>query len=692
MRKATTRRHRRIWLSILCVGLMALGTAAPAQAVAPEPDFVFFPHLSPVSPPPPELQDPCGLAVSGLGSVYVANYYAGHIEQVAPPNMGTLQVVSDPLDDPCGLGFDASGRLYVNGYHRNVVRYTPTSFPPGPTTVFGARTVIDSSHPTGVAVDVATGNVYVDARTHITAYGPSGAPLLDGADPLRIGVGSLGDGYGLAISRFPLTAGRLYVPDHSDDTVKVYNPLIDVDDPVQTITGPPGGFGSLRDSAVAIDDVTGEIYVADTLAYPQFTERPQATIYVFDATGAYKGRLKYNIVDGSPPGLAVDNSKNEEGFPAPSQGRVYVTTGNTIQAGVYAYPPGSATFESGPAAFSLGLTVTGSGEGSITSGVAGIDCDAACDAEARAGARIPLTATPAPGSTFTGWSGSGCSGTGSCTVTMSQAGSLSAEFEALGGPPAPAPSADASAAPSNSPTASTSVIAQKGTLRVAVSGKMAPRRLPRKGAAPISVSVGGEISTTDKSLPPQLKTLRIELNKEGRLDSTGLPGCVYDRIQPGSSSRALSACRSSLVGEGSFTANITLAGQEPYPTKGKLLVFNGKEKGKPVLYGHIYSPKPFATSFVIVFRVQDLGRGTYGTALDAPLPAAMDAWGRLTSLQMTLSRRYSYKGESRSFISAGCPAPKGFSGATFPLARTEFTFDGGKRLSSVLSSSCKAKG
>jgi hypothetical protein len=70
-----------------------------------------------------------------------------------------------------------------------------------------------------------------------------------------------------------------------------------------------------------------------------------------------------------------------------------------------------------------------------------------------------------------------------------------------------------------------------------------------------------------------------------------------------------------------------LVGQEPYPTEGELLVFNGRKAGKPVLYGHIYAQRPFATSFVIVFGVRRLGKGTYGTALDAPLPKAMEAWG-----------------------------------------------------------------
>ena len=233
---------------------------------------------------------------------------------------------------------------------------------------------------------------------------------------------------------------------------------------------------------------------------------------------------------------------------------------------------------------------------------------------------------------------------------------------------------------------------QQGNLRVTVSGKLAPKKLPREGVAPISVSVGGQIATTDESLPPTLKTLKVELNRHGRLDYKGLPTCNYARIQPGSSAHALAGCRSSLVGEGTFNADITLSGQEPYPTQGKLLVFNSVKGGKPVLYGHIYSPHPFATSFVIIFKVSQLKKGTYGIVLNAPLPKAMKSWGRLTGLEMTLDRRFNYKGRSHSYISSGCPAPKGFSATPFPLARTSFAFAGGAQLSSVLTGECKVRG
>lgn len=600
------RRLRKGILAALAIGTLALGVGAPAQAAFDEPLFVF----DQIPQPPPKLpifpfEGPCGLAVDAVGNFYVSNYYRNTIEVYDPAEVPSDPVSRiqnvDPIDGPCGLAVGA-GFIFVNNFHRNVERFTLAGTSAG---------VIDPFHPTGVALGPGATTLYVNQRSHVVAY-----DVGTGFPTAAIGADAIDNAYGLAVSGFAATLGYVYVPDAANDTVKVFDPTTDPDDPVQVIDGselPGGGFGSLEDAAVAVDNVTGEIYVADTLG-PQFSESPKAIVHAFDSTGVYIGRLKHEVIDSEPPGLAVDNS------PTATQGRVYVTSGNTERAAIYAYPPGAAGFPPAP--------------------LAGSSADAAA------------AASPSPPSTPP-----------ARTATGSGAGGASA-----------------------------SVITQKGSLRVAVSGRLAPKRLPRQGDAPISVTVAGKVSTTDQSPPPQLQTLEIELNREGRLDASGLPVCSYNAIQPASTSRALSACREALVGQGSFDAEIALAGQEPYLTGGRLLVFNGREGGKQVLFGQIYAERPFATSFVIVFKIKKLGGGTYGTALQARLPQALSTWGNLTGLEMTLKRQYTHRGRSHSYISAGCPAPKGFSAAPFPLARTTFGFEGGKKLSSVLRETCKVRG
>lgn len=232
------------------------------------------------------------------------------------------------------------------------------------------------------------------------------------------------------------------------------------------------------------------------------------------------------------------------------------------------------------------------------------------------------------------------------------------------------------------------VIVQQGGLTVRVSGRIAPHRLPRTGTAPVRVSVAGRIGTAEAAPPPRLETLKIELNRHGHLDPTALPPCPYDRIQPASSARALAACRASLVGRGRFETEVLLAGENPYPTQGQLLVFSGRRQGRPVLFGHIYASKPFASSFVIVFAIEERSRGPYGAVLTASLPAALGAWGYLTGIRLTLGGG---SGDARGYLRAGCPAPAGFPGASFPLARTTFGFAGEQTLAGTITENCQVR-
>lgn len=230
-----------------------------------------------------------------------------------------------------------------------------------------------------------------------------------------------------------------------------------------------------------------------------------------------------------------------------------------------------------------------------------------------------------------------------------------------------------------------------GNLEFSVSAKFSPHKLPREGKAPIAVAINWKVATTDGSQPPKLKQLQIEINRNGILDPTGLPVCPYSKIQPASTQRALSNCRSSLVGKGSFAALVGLEGQESYVAKGEMVVFNSKQGGKPVLYGQIYSDYPFANSFVIIFKVTHHNHGTFGTTLTATMPPRLLAWGNLTEIKMRLSRKFGYKGEQRSYLSANCPTPKGVNQAAFKLARTSFAFIGGTKSSSTLTESCTVR-
>ena len=77
---------------------------------------------------------------------------------------------------------------------------------------------------------------------------------------------------------------------------------------------------------------------------------------------------------------------------------------------------------------SFALTVSKSGNGTVTSSPAGIDCGVTCSATFSSGTTINLTAAPATGYLFSGWSGCTSSSGTSCSVTLNAATAVVATF------------------------------------------------------------------------------------------------------------------------------------------------------------------------------------------------------------------------------------------------------------------------
>jgi hypothetical protein len=237
----------------------------------------------------------------------------------------------------------------------------------------------------------------------------------------------------------------------------------------------------------------------------------------------------------------------------------------------------------------------------------------------------------------------------------------------------------------------TAAVVQRGNLRITVLSQVQPYELPRHGTAPIAVFVSGHVGTANRTIPPQLETLTVKVNRAGLLQSKGLPVCQVPQIQPASTERALSNCGGAVIGSGQFWAHIVLPDQGAYPTHGRLLIFNGRKNGHPALLAHIYTSNPFASSFVIVFAIHHIGHGTYGTQLSTSLPQALGDWGYVDRIKLTLKRKYSFRGKQLSYFNAGCPAPKIFKRTVFPLALVSFGFAEIKQVSVTVSKSCAVK-
>lgn len=599
-----------MWGAVLCAVALAALALAPAPARASRPllseaflKTTFCKHCEggggePSKPPPEgQLEDPCGLAIAPGGDIYVADYYhravdvfsgeGAYMTQIALPGGPITGLGSNELDGVCGLAIDSAGNLYANEWHQAVLRLRPTEF------------TLDSGESTGVAVDAA-GDVFVDDRTYIAEYA---APVEAGEQPVAtIGVGTLGEGYGLAVSA---DGARVFVADAASNAVKVYEPAVSLTAPQASISH---GFSSLVDSALAIDPtlepaLPEHLLVLDNLQ-PGY-EHPEAAVDEFEAPGAghpgsyafvgqVRGPAGAPIVDGGPSGLAVD-----------AAGDLLVSDGNGELGNVFKFGPDQP---------------------------------------------------------------------GGSEVSLSDSG--------------PSTAGEASATSSSGSPAET---IQRDGVRVTVKATIAPDRLPRHGAAPIHFSLATRIAAVDGSVPPQLRRIAVEINRNGHLDPSGLPVCSINAIQPSSTEGALAACRRSLVGQGRFTAKVLIDQQAPFPSDGKVLAFNGRWHGRPAILAHVFGRQPVPTSYTLPFVITTGRHGAYGTTLSASLPHFTSKWGYVTGITLNLGRSFRSHGARHSYLTAGCPAPRGLSTVLFPLSHATLGFPGYKPIEQTLSGQCTAR-
>jgi uncharacterized repeat protein (TIGR01451 family) len=78
--------------------------------------------------------------------------------------------------------------------------------------------------------------------------------------------------------------------------------------------------------------------------------------------------------------------------------------------------------------YTLSVSTSGTGTGSVTSTPEGINCGDTCVATYAQDTNVALTPIPAEGSAFIGWTGT-CNGSGACVVSLNAAKSVSAIFD-----------------------------------------------------------------------------------------------------------------------------------------------------------------------------------------------------------------------------------------------------------------------
>jgi len=199
-------------------------------------------------------------------------------------------------------------------------------------------------------------------------------------------------------------------------------------------------------------------------------------------------------------------------------------------------------------------------------------------------------------------------------------------------------------------------VVRVGNLSLADNGGISPSTLPRHGSAPITARLIGEISTLDGSHPPALRSVELDVDKTIGIDAVGLPTCQEKQIESRDSAAAEHACPDAIVGSGKAQVEVAFSEQTPFSATGPLILFNGGVHGRTtVVYLHAYVAVPAPTAIVTKATITRIHQGRFGLHIAAQVPKIAGGAASVTKFELKVGRRFTYKGQKKSFLMASCP-------------------------------------
>jgi hypothetical protein len=184
-------------------------------------------------------------------------------------------------------------------------------------------------------------------------------------------------------------------------------------------------------------------------------------------------------------------------------------------------------------------------------------------------------------------------------------------------------------------------------------GSVSPRSLPKGKFAPVRFEIDGRVK---QGPPVALRDGILIVDKDIDVDVRGLPVCrggAYDIRRDDGLRWVERACAEAVVGRGRVGVSIGFPEQSPVSVSSRVVLFNGGVRNGAIALhaiAEIRTPAPSLLNATI--EVRKPGRG-WTARLRVPVIAGGS--GAITRFRLNLGRKFTYRGERKSFLSARCP-------------------------------------
>lgn len=224
-----------------------------------------------------------------------------------------------------------------------------------------------------------------------------------------------------------------------------------------------------------------------------------------------------------------------------------------------------------------------------------------------------------------------------------------------------------------------------GKIVITTDGGFTPTTLPKRENAPIKLYGHARFKTIDGTRPSPLRTLEIEFDKHGSVETRGLQKCTQAKLVATTVARARKQCPDAIVGTGFGTAVVELPEQRPIEASSALTLFNGpRVHGNPSVLGHAHLDYPAPTTYVILIEIEKINKGRYGFRTVADFPRIANDYGSPLYGRLKIGKEWIFKGKRLSFANAHCPDGR-------LQARGEFSFKNGDSVEGTLFRPCKVR-
>jgi hypothetical protein len=225
-----------------------------------------------------------------------------------------------------------------------------------------------------------------------------------------------------------------------------------------------------------------------------------------------------------------------------------------------------------------------------------------------------------------------------------------------------------------------------GQIVIEAEGGFAPSALPKHQNAPITLHGGGSLSTLSGALPPILKTITIDFDRHGSVQTTGLEVCTAAKLVATTTAAARHNCPGAIVGKGAGTATIAFPESVPFSLSSPITIFNGpKLHGDDTVLAHAYLASPVATTFIVPIVIERIHDGVYGYRTKGTIPTIAGGSGIPISGHLTIGRKWTYRGRHYSYVNARCETGH-------LQAKGEFEFKDGTFLEGDFIKPCRVRG